>query len=340
MVSPGKCVVAVVATSADVPLPAAPALAGCEVRFVTSREQLASEAADADVVFAWEPRLDWIETCWGWSPRLRWIAAATAGVDHLMFPALIESDVVVTNSAGVFDGAMAEYALALVSAVCADLPATIRLQGRREWLHRETRRLAGSEVLVLGAGGIGRAIARLLAGVGANTRCLARTPRVDPEIGPVAGVGDLRSLLPSADFVILALPFTPATAGIIGAPELALLRPGAWIVNLGRGGLVDEPALVAALSGGAIGGAALDVFTTEPLPAGSPLWDLPNVIVSPHMSGDFRGWDKALTGLFLEQLTRYRAGRPLANVVDKTLGYVPSAARCGGAVTFSRPVRR
>src|SRR5579875_3178370 len=235
VVSPGKCVVAVVATSADVPLPAAPALAGCEVRFVTSREQLASEAADADVVFAWEPRLGWI-------------AAATAGVDHLMFPALIESDVVVTNSAGIFDSAMAEYALALVSAVCADLPATIRLQGRREWLHRETRRLAGSEVLVLGAGGIGRAIARLLAGVGANTRCLARTPRVDPEIGPVAGVGDLRSLLPSADFVILALPFTPATAGIIGAPELALLRPGAWIVNLGRGGLIDEPALVAALA--------------------------------------------------------------------------------------------
>jgi phosphoglycerate dehydrogenase-like enzyme len=310
-----------------VPLPAELVPAGCELRFVTSREQLARDAADADVVFAWEPRLDWIQTCWGWSPRLRWIAAASAGVDYLMFPALIDSDVVVTNSAGIFDDAMAEYALALVSAVCADLPATIRLQGRREWLHRETRRLAGSEVLVLGAGGIGRAITRLLRGVGANVRCLARTPRADPEIGPVAGVGELRDLLPAADFVVLALPFTPATAGIIGAPELAVARPGAWIVNLGRGGLIDEPALVAALSGGTIGGAALDVFTTEPLPAGSPLWGLPNVIVSPHMSGDFRGWDEALTGLFLEQLRRYRAGRPLANVVDKTLGYVPSAPR-------------
>ena len=324
MVSSGGCVVAVVGTSADVPLPAEPE--GCELRFVTSRERLASDAADADVVFAWEPRLDWLEACWGWSRRLRWIAAASAGVDYLMFPALIESDVVVTNSAGIFDDAMAEYALALVSAVCADLPATIRLQGKREWLHRETRRLAGSEVLVLGAGGIGRAITRLLRAAGAHARCLARTPRHDPGLGPIAGIGSLRALLPAADFVVLALPFTPATAGIIGAPEVALLRGDAWLVNLGRGGLIDEPALVAALAAGTIGGAALDVFTTEPLPAASPLWDLPNVIVSPHMSGDFRGWDTALTGLFLEQLKRYRAGLPLANVVDKTLGYVPSAA--------------
>src|SRR5437660_1498642 len=122
VVSSGGCVVAVVGTSADVRLPAEPE--ACDLGFVPFRERLA-------------------------------IAAASAGVDYLMFPALIESDVVVTNSAGIFDDAMAEYALALVSAVCADLPATIRLQGRREWLHRETRRLAGSEVLVLGAGGIG-----------------------------------------------------------------------------------------------------------------------------------------------------------------------------------------
>ncbi len=323
MVSWEKCVVAVTGTPANVPLPPAPA--GCELRLITSREQLASDAADADVVFAWEPRLDWIEACWGWSPRLRWIAAASAGVDYLMFPALIESNVVVTNSAGIFDSAMAEYALALVSAVCADLPATIRLQGRREWLHRETRRLAGSEVLVLGAGGIGRAITRLLSTAGANTRCLARTARLDPEIGQIAGIGELRGLLPAADFVVLALPFTPATAGIIGEPELALLGQETWIVNLGRGGLIDEPALVNALTGGAVGGAALDVFAAEPLPVGSSLWELPNVIVSPHMSGDFRGWDEALIGLFLEQLEHYRAGRPLANVVDKALGYLPSA---------------
>jgi phosphoglycerate dehydrogenase-like enzyme len=322
----GGCFIAVAGVPADAPPPGLEvAPDGCELRFIASREQLAAEAADADVVFAWEPRLDWIEACWGWSPRLRWIAAASAGVDYLMFPALVSSDVVVTNSAGVFDDAMAEYALALVAAVCADLPATLRLQARREWVHRETRRLAGSDVLVVGAGGIGRAIARLFNSVGARARCVARTRRPDPEVGTIAGLAELPALLPAADFVVLALPLTAATRGIIGAAELALMRRDAWLVNLGRGDLVQEPALVDALTSEAIGGAALDVFTREPLPAASPLWELPNVIVSPHMSGDSRGWDRTLTGLFLAQLKRYRAGQPLANVVDKNLGFIPGA---------------
>lgn len=323
---PGEpgCVIAVVGLAADAAPPGLEtAPDGCELRFITSAGQLAADAADADVVFAWQPRLDWIERSWGWSPRLRWIAAATAGVDYLMFPALVGSDVVVTNSAGIFDAPMAEYALALVSAVCADLPATLRLQARREWRHRETRRLAGSEVLVLGAGGIGRAIAVALRAAGARTRCLARARRADPELGDIAGLDDLPALLPAADFVILALPLTPATREIIGPAELALMREDAWLVNLGRGELADEPALTAALAREQIGGAALDVFTTEPLPADSPLWELPNVIVSPHMSGDSRGWDRALAELFLAQLKRYRAGEPLVNVVDKNLGFAP-----------------
>lgn len=319
-----RCVIAV----AGVPAGTAPpgletAPDGCDLRLISSAGQLAADAADADVVFVWQPRLDWIQRCWGWSPRLRWVAASSAGVDYLMFPELVRSDVTVTNSAGIFDEPMAEYALALVSAVCADLPLTLRLQARREWRHRETRRLAGSEVLVLGAGGIGRAIARLLRAAGARTRSLARTRRDDPELGAVAGLDELPALLPAADFVILALPQTPATERIIGPAELALMRGDAWLVNLGRGALVDEPALASALAGNAIGGAALDVFAAEPLPADSPLWGLPNVIVSPHMSGDAQGWERALTDLFLAQLKRYRAGEPLVNVVDKNLGFRP-----------------
>jgi phosphoglycerate dehydrogenase-like enzyme len=321
----GRCVIAVTGAPADAPPPGLlPAPEDCELRFIESSEQLVRDAADADVVFAWQPHLNWIEASWGWSPRLRWIATATAGVDWLLFPALAGSDVVVTNSAGIFDDAMAEYAVALVSAVCADLAATIRLQASRRWRHRETRRLAGSEVLILGAGGIGRAIARLLRRLGAHARCVARTARADPELGQIASLGQLPALLPAADFVVLALPLTPQTEHVIGAPELALLRDDAWLVNLGRGRIVDVAALTAALTSRTIGGAALDVFTSEPLPAGSPLWDLPNVIVSPHMSGDFLGWDTALTGLFRAQLARYRAGEPLANVVDKQLGYVPT----------------
>ena len=210
-----------------------------------------------------------------------------------------------------------------MSAVCIDLPGTIRLQAARQWGHRETTRVAGRPALVVGAGGIGRAIARLLGRAGLAVRCVARHGRADPELGRIAALAELPELLPQADFVILALPLTAATRGLFGAEQLGLMRRSAWLVNLGRGPLVDEEALTAALRGGVIGGAALDVFSREPLPAGSPLWSLPNVIVSPHMSGDFRGFEQALAGLFLTQLRRYLAGDPLVNVVDKRLGFLP-----------------
>ena len=222
-------------------------------------------AADADVAFVWPPRLDWLATEWGWSKRLRWIATSTVGVDWLLFPALVESDIVVTNSAGVFDGAMAEYALTLVSAICADLHTTIRLQHEHRWVHREITRLAGRQVLVAGAGGIGRAIASLLTRAGAEVKALGRHGREDPELGWIAPVSEFSALLPAADFVILVLPLTGGTRGLVGADELARMGGDAWLINLGRGALVDEPALVEALQRGAIGGAALDVFTGEPL---------------------------------------------------------------------------
>jgi phosphoglycerate dehydrogenase-like enzyme len=320
----GGCVVAVVGASPDAPPPGLSGeLPGCDVRFIPSRERLASDAAGADIVFAWEPWIGWLRESWGFSANLRWIAAATVGVDWLLFPELVRSDVIVTNSAGVFDAAMAEYSLALVSGICADLHTTIRLQTKREWRHRETMRLAGRHALVLGTGGIGRAINRTLDRVGVISTCVGRNSRMDPELGRVAALDELPGLLPDTDFVILALPLTEHTKGIFGTSELALMSPGSWLINLGRGALVDEPALVSALQGGTIGGAALDVFTNEPLSPESPLWELPNAIVSPHMSGDFRGWDTALADLFLAQLERYRSGEPLANVVDKALGYVP-----------------
>ncbi len=322
----GPCVVAVLGAPAGAPPPGLErSPAGCELRFIPDSQSLASVAADADVAFVWPPRLDWLATEWGWSKRLRWIATSTVGVDWLLFPALVESDIVVTNSAGVFDGAMAEYALTLVSAICADLHTTIRLQHEHRWVHREITRLAGRQVLVAGAGGIGRAIASLLTRAGAEVKALGRHGREDPELGWIAPVSEFSALLPAADFVILVLPLTGGTRGLVGADELARMGGDAWLINLGRGALVDEPALIEALQRGAIGGAALDVFTGEPLAAGSPLWTLPNAIVSPHMSGDFRGWERALVDLFLGQLGRYRAGEPLANVVDKRLGFIPGS---------------
>jgi phosphoglycerate dehydrogenase-like enzyme len=323
---PGLCVVAVAgaADSATPPGLARP-LPGCDVRFIATPGDLVTRGADAEVVFVWEPRPEWLPASWDFAGPLRWIAASTVGVDWLLNPELARSGVVVTNSAGVFNDAMAEYALALVSAVCADLHTTIRLQGRREWVHRDTRRLAGCQVVVVGAGGIGRGITRRIRAAGAAVQCVGRHSRLDPELGQVAAVAELPGWLPEADFVILAVPLTPHTRGLFGQPEFALMRGDAWLVNLGRGPLVDEPALLTALQDGTLGGAALDVFPAEPLPAASPLWDLPNVIVSPHMSGDFRGWEKTVTDLFLAQLRRYQAGQPLANVVDKQLGFAPAA---------------
>jgi phosphoglycerate dehydrogenase-like enzyme len=321
-----SCVVAVLGASAGSPPPGlAGPPPGCDLRFIPTRESLPTEAADADAVFAWAPRLDWIATEWGWSKRLRWIATSTVGVDWLLFPELVRSDVTVTNSAGVFNEAMAEYALALVSAVCADLHTTLRLQYARAWKHRETTRLAGRRIVVAGAGGIGRAIARQLTRAGAIVTCVGRHHREDPELGTVAAVTELPSLLSTADFVIVVLPLTEDTRGLFGRETLMRMRGDAWLINLGRGAIVEEPALISALRSGTIGGAALDVFADEPLPTQSPLWSLPNVIVSPHMSADFCGWEGALTGLFLDQLRRFRAGEPLINVVDKELGFVPGS---------------
>ena len=309
------------ASAADPPPGLEQAIPGCDLRFAETSDQLRA-TADAEVAYIWPPRTDWLPEHWGWSPRLRWIATSTVGVDWLLFPELVSSDVILTNSAGLFDDAMAEYALALVAAVRADLHTTLRLQQGREWVHREITRLAGSQVIVAGVGGIGRAIAGLLSRAGASVTSVGRSGRTDPELGWVAPVTDLGLLLPTADFVILALPLTAATAGLIGPAELARMGRHSWLINLGRGALVDEQALISALGDGVIGGAALDVFTHEPLPAASPLWTLPNVIVSPHMSADFLGWEQALVDLFLRQLASYRAGQPLANVVDKQLGFV------------------
>jgi phosphoglycerate dehydrogenase-like enzyme len=322
----GGCVLAVVGATADAPPPGlSPELPGCDVRFISSPESLARDAANAEIVLAWEPWIGWLRESWGFSRHLRWIAAATVGVDWLLFPELAGSDVIVTNSAGVFDDAMAEYTLALVSGICADLHTTIRLQTKHEWRHRETTRLVGRRALILGAGGIGRAINRTLDRAGVISTCVGRHSRIDPELGWIASLDELPRLLRDTDFVILALPLTKHTKGMFGTSELALMSPGSWLVNLGRGALVDEPALVRALQDRTIGGAALDVFTEEPLSLESPLWELPNAIISPHMSGDFRGWDLALADLFLAQLERYRSGEPLLNVVDKALGYVPGS---------------
>jgi len=295
------------------------------VRYAVSVEELQDALDDADVLLAWDFRSMKLREAWPHARRLRWVHVAGAGVDTLLFPALASSRVILTNSRGVFDRAIAEYVLGLMLAFGKDLPATFDLQRRHAWRHRETAPLAEQTVLVVGAGGIGRAIARLARCVGMHVVGVARSARPDdPDFGQVAAARDLGAVVGAADYVVIAAPLTPETKGMFGAAVLDRMKPTARLINVGRGPIVDEAALVGALRSNRIAGAALDVFNEEPLPTGHPFWDLPGVIVSPHMSGDFTGWAAALSQLFVANLLRWRRAEPLLNVVDKRRGYVPT----------------
>lgn len=292
------------------------------VRYVTEND-LVDALPGAEVLLVWDFRSSALAKAWPVADTLRWVHAASAGVNHVLSDEVIASDVVVTNSRGVFDEPMAEYVLGMALALAKDLPTTLTRQRERRWHHRETERLGGRHALVAGTGPIGRAIGRKLAAVGMTVTGLGRVARAeDADLGEVLPMSALPDVLPDVDYLVLAAPLTEATRGMVDARALAAMKPTARLINVGRGPLVVPDDLIDALAAGRIAGAALDVFVDEPLPRSSPLWDLPNVIVSPHMSGDVVGWRSELVALFSDNLTRYLDGRPLRNVVDKTRGYV------------------
>jgi phosphoglycerate dehydrogenase-like enzyme len=293
-----------------------------DVRYVTEND-LVDALPGADVLLVWDFRASTLPSAWPVADKLRWVHAASAGVNHVLTPEVVASEVAVTNSRGVFDEPMAEYVLAMTLALAKDLPTTLTRQRERRWHHRETERIGGRKVLVAGTGPIGRAIGRKLAAAGMSVTGLGRTARAqDPDLGEILPTSSLSEVLPTMDWLVLAAPLTDETRGMVDATALAAMKPTARLVNVGRGPLVVQEDLVAALAAGALAGAALDVFVDEPLPASSPLWEMPNVIVSPHMSGDVVGWRSELVALFHDNLTRYLDGEPLRNVVDKARGYV------------------
>ena len=317
--APDRPVVAIVSASpADRP-PALEPLAGrAEVRYAESLADLQAAFADADVLLVTDFRTGIVHDAWPAARRLRWVHATSAGVDALVFPALVESGVTLTNAAGLFDESIAEYVAGLILAYAKDFFRTFRLQQQRRWLHRDTERVGGKRLLVVGAGSIGTAIARRASALGLRVTGVARSARHTPPFETVRAQPELPELLSQADYVVLAAPLTAETRHMIGAAELALMKPTARLINIGRGALVDTAALVDAVRAERIAGAALDVFEREPLPADHPLWELPNVLVSPHMSGDFLGWREALSRQFLDNFERYVRNETLRNVVDKT----------------------
>lgn len=261
--------------------------------------------------------------------KLRWVHATAAGVRPLMFPELIASDVLVSNSRGLHADAMAEHTLGVILEFARKLHLCRDLQAGREWgqmkLWNEPARfrtLFGSTLGLVGFGAVGSAIAIRARALGMRVIAVRRRPAADPSPAHQQwGADRLGDMLERAEWVVLAAPQTGATENLIGERELARMRKDAVLVNLGRGALVDEPALIAALERGQIAGAALDVTVEEPLPADSPLWRMPQVIVTPHISGlSSDMWERAMD-MFVEHVRAYQEGRPLPNLVDKREGY-------------------
>jgi phosphoglycerate dehydrogenase-like enzyme len=259
------------------------------------------------------------------APALRWVHSATAGVERVLTPASRARHLAITNARGVFSQPIAEYVLMMILAVSRRLPSLLELQAERTWQPLESRELGDVTVGIVGLGSIGSAIAELAGAFGC--RVVATRRRADEGDGSIAGVDrvlppdGLPELLGESDFVVLAAPLTPDTAGLFGEAAIAHLKPGAWVINIARGELVDERALARAVRDGRLGGAVLDTFVDEPLPASSPLYDLPNVILTPHTSwSSTRVMDRSVD-LFCDNLRRFAAGQPLLNVVDPAAGY-------------------
>ena len=288
-----------------------------------SVDELRAGLEHAQVLLGWNFRAADLAQVWSSAGALRWIHWGGAGVDALLFPELVASEVVVTNARGIFDVPMAEYTLGLALAMAKDFVRTFADQQRRHWNYRTTQTLQSKQALVIGIGSIGRAIARTLRAFGMRVVVVGRQARSDDaEFGEVHGIDELDNLLISADYVVLITPLTQHTRGLFDAARFARMHRGARFINLGRGALIDEDALVDALRREAIAGAALDVFQHEPLAADSALWSTPNLIVSPHMSGDIHDYRASVAAQFADNLRRYCAGERLRNVVDKQLGFV------------------
>ena len=268
------------------------------------------------------------------APRLAWVHSASAGVERALTPASRERGVVITNARGVFSRPIAEYVMMMILAVSRKLPGLLELQRERTWQPLEGTELRDVTVGIVGLGSIGRAVGALATAFGCRVVATRRRPesgtagRADEELSfgeamldRVGGPETLPALLAESDFVVLAAPLTPETENMISSETLEAMKPGAWLVNVARGRLVDERALLRALRDGHLGGAILDTFRDEPLQPSSSFYDLPNVIVTPHTSwSSARVLDRSVE-LFADNLRRFAKGEPLLNVVDPTQGY-------------------
>ena len=287
-------------------------------------ELVRQEAPDAHVIMIGNFRMEPFRTVFPLATRVDWVHSLAAGVDNFLFPEFITSSVRLTNGRGMFSEPLAEFAIGAMLFFSKSLRRMLDSQQASRWDPFDVEMVGGRTLGIVGYGGIGKATAQLARGMGMRVVALRKRAPLsndDPHVDAVYAPDGLREMLALCDFVLVAAPLTPETRGMIGAEELSVLKSTAVIMNVGRGAVIDEAALVDALEHNRIRGAALDVFEQEPLPPKHPFYELKNVLLSPHCADRAPGWQLAAMQVFVENFELYRMGRPLKNIVDKKAGY-------------------
>ena len=296
-----------------------------EVVHLADYNRVNTEIADADIAISWSLRGEQIAA----AKKLKWIHSTATAVHALMSDELRASDIVVTNARDVHGPVVAEHAMALVFALAKRLPQAMRYQQQKHWAQEDIwsasprpRELKGATMTIVGLGGIGRPLAKMASALGMHVIGVRDHPERSCEcVEAIHGFDKLNEALSEADFVALALPVTPKTHHLMDAPRFAHLKPDAYLINVGRGVLIDEEALVNALQKKSFAGAALDVTEREPLPPNSPLWQMDNVFITPHIAGlTEQMWERHYAA-FTENLRRFLKNEPLLWIVDKRKGY-------------------
>ena len=282
-------------------------------------------APEADVIFNWSGSGELLRGVFRMCPRVRWVHTRSAGLDGLLFPELVESVAALTNATGVFSESLGEFALAGILFFAKDLRRMVRNQESGRWEQFDVVEIAGQTLGIVGYGDIGRAVAARARAMGMRVVAVKRH-------APPAGAADafaeriytpqsIGEMIAISDYIVVAAPLTPETRGLVGEREFAAMKPAAVVINIGRGPVIDEAAMVRALSERRIRGAVLDVFDAEPLPDGHPFYRLDNILLSPHMADHTADWLERAMQFFLDNFARFRKGQPLRNSVNKELGY-------------------
>lgn len=287
-------------------------------------EAFTRTASRADIILNSEGDAQLLEQVWHMASRVRWVHSLSAGLDGMLFRELVESPVPLTNARGVFSDALAEFAIGAVFFFARDFRRLVRSRAAGVWDPFDIVEVRGQTLGLVGYGDIGRAVASRACALGMNVLAMRRRLELsldDRDVARVFGTDQKHEMLSQSDYVVVVAPLTPETRGMIGEREFAAMRPGAVLINIGRGPVVNEAALIGALEQKSIRGAALDVFDVEPLPPGHPFYRLDNVLLSPHSADHTRDWKERTMRVFLENFERFRRGEPLVNVVNKKLGY-------------------